>query len=183
MRRCRGTTLIELLVAMAILVVLAVLSERSLTALSESQLRIEARREQWEAIASLFARIENDVAQAVDWGAAGPDGAASVWQVVPANATLALVRVDGSRDRRLRVTWRQQESTITMSVEPSTEPRPAEWLPVLAGVRRLAWRQMDDSGTWHDDWPWPQRLPRAVSVTLEMEDGTRFRRLFALGRT
>jgi general secretion pathway protein J len=175
-------TLVELLVAMAILAILAGLGARALSSLSENQQRLEVARRQWEAIAALFARIEDDVGHAVDWGTGDAQGmAAALWQVAPDNDALALVRIDGRQDRRMRVSFGRQQATVSMAMAPLPAVTAAtDWQPVLDGVRRLVWRQMDADGNWHDDWPWPTRLPLAVSVTLEMEDGTRLQRVFAL---
>jgi prepilin-type N-terminal cleavage/methylation domain-containing protein len=174
-------TLIELLVAMAILAILAGLAARSLSALSENEQYVERKRQQWEAITALFARIEDDVGHAVDWGL-GDTPAAGLWQVAPEAGALALVRIDGRQDRRVRVSWQQRESAVEMAIVPLATTAVPDWQVVLPGVRRLAWKQMDDSGAWHDDWPWPQRLPRALSVVLEMEDGTHLERVFALAQ-
>jgi prepilin-type N-terminal cleavage/methylation domain-containing protein len=177
-------TLIELLVAMTILAIIAGLAARSLTALTDNQQRLERKRQQWEAISDLFARIEDDTGQAVDWGTGGVQGAAAaLWQVVPETGTLALVRADGGPDRRMRVSWQQRQDTLLMAVSPLAAPAAAmDWQPVLTGVRRIAWRQLDEAGVWHDDWSWPQKLPRALSINLEMEDGTQLRRVFALAQ-
>lgn len=179
-RNRRGMTLVELLVAMAILAVLAGLGARALASLSATQQRLAAAHRQWEAIVALFARIEDDVGHSVDWGSGAATGTATaVWLAAPDSDSLALVRIDGRADRRLRIGFRRQQDTVSMAVAPLTAAS-LDWQPVLAGVRRLVWRQMDADGNWHDDWPWPMQLPTAVSITLEMEDGTRLYRVFAL---
>jgi type II secretion system protein J len=176
-------TLIELLVAMAILAILAGLAARSLSALSENEQRVEQERRQWEAIAALFARIEDDVGHAVDWGFGDHSGAdVPLWQVVPESAALALVRVDGRWDQRTRILWQQHQATVQMAVVRLSATPAIDWQTVLPGVRLLAWKHMDENGSWHDDWPWPQKLPRAVSVILEMEDGTHLDRVFVLSQ-
>lgn len=183
MRYAYGMTLIELLVAMAVLAIIAGLAVRSLSVLSENQQRLERKRQQWEAISDLFARIEDDAGQAVDWGTGAALGQAAVWQANAETGTLALVRAGGGSDGRRRVSWRQRQDTLQMAVSPlSTPAAAADWRPVLAGVRRLVWRQLDEGGAWREDWPWPQKLPRALSINLEMEDGTQLRRVFALAQ-
>ena len=183
MRYANGMTLVELLVAMAILAIIAGLAARSLTALADNQARLDRTRQRWEAISDVFARIEDDASQAVDWGTGAPPGTTAVWQVAPEMATLALVRADGGPDRRRRVSWQQRQDTLLMAVSPLSAPAAAvDWQPVLTGVRRIVWRQLDEAGAWHDDWVWPQKLPRALSINLEMEDGTQLRRVFALAQ-
>ena len=182
MRHCRGMTLIEVLVAMSVLAILAGLSARALTALAENQQLIERQRQQWEAITVFFARLEDDLGHTVNWGTGEAQGeAARLWQTESKTASLTFVRINGRRDRRLRVSLRQREATVEMSL--ASLPARAESIErqaVLGHVRRLSWRQMDDKGSWHDDWPWPERLPRAMALTLEMEDGTHLQRFFAL---
>jgi general secretion pathway protein J len=171
-------TLVELLVAMAILAILAGLGARALASLGRAQERMEDAEAQWQAIVALFARIEDDIGHAIDWGTGAAMGtAAAVWQVAPAEETLALVRIDGRADQRTRVSYRCQQGAVAMAVLPLTSAV-IDWQPVLRGVRHLTWRQLDANGNWRDDWPWPGQLPLAVSVTLEMEDGTRLQRLF-----
>lgn len=184
MRSSRGMTLIEVLVAMAVLAVTAGLSARALTTLAENQQLIERQRQQWAAITVFFARLEDDLGHAVDWGTgdvAGDSG--RLWQAAPKTGALAFVRINGRPDRRLRVSLQQRETTVLMSLAPlSANANSIEWQAVLTHVRHLAWRQMDEKGGWHDEWPWPERLPRAMAVSLEMEDGTRLQRFFALAQ-
>ncbi|MBV2234658.1 MAG: prepilin-type N-terminal cleavage/methylation domain-containing protein [Sterolibacterium sp.] len=56
--------------------------------------------------------------------------------------------------------------------------------PLLDGVSKLHFQHLDDNNQWQDHWPpagTPQdRLPRAVAIELELLDGTRLRRIFAL---
>ena len=184
MRCSRGMTLVEVLVAMAVLAILAGLSVRALTTLAENQQLIERQRQQWEAITVLFARLEDDLGHAVDWGTGdAPVATGKLWQVEPKAGSLAFIRINGSLDRRLRVSLQQRGATVVMSQAPlSARAESIEWQGVLSHVRRLAWRQMDDKGGWHDDWPWSERLPRAMALTLEMEDGTHLQRFFALAQ-
>lgn len=52
----------------------------------------------------------------------------------------------------------------------------SEPLPLLGGVKALKLRYSGDSPLgkatgWMGDWPWPQRLPRAVRVDVLLADG------------
>ena len=63
--RCRAFTLIEVLLALAILAVIAVLGYRAVAALSDSQTRLSAEANRWQTLDRFFARLEGDFRQAM----------------------------------------------------------------------------------------------------------------------
>ncbi len=76
-----------------------------------------------------------------------------------------------------RVAWRLRDGTLerlhwtVLDRAPGAEPVVT---PMLGGVVRLEWRFMDDAEEWRDIWPPPgiTGRPRAVEVALVFEDGT-----------
>ena len=65
MKRARGLTLVELLVAVAIFGILSAFAYRALTVVLDSRGRIEQENRKWRELALFFARLEQDVATAV----------------------------------------------------------------------------------------------------------------------
>ncbi len=64
-RPVRGFTLIEVLVALSILALVAVLAYRATAALSDGELRLTSEVERWRRLDALFSRIESDARSAV----------------------------------------------------------------------------------------------------------------------
>ena len=61
----RGFTLLEVLIAVAIVAVIAVLGYRALAALSDAETRLTAEATRWRTLDLFFARLEGDMRQAV----------------------------------------------------------------------------------------------------------------------
>src|SRR5512144_3334387 len=60
-----GFTLIEVLIALAIMAMLSLLGYRALAALTDSEAQLSAEAQRWRAIDALFARLEADLREAV----------------------------------------------------------------------------------------------------------------------
>src|SRR5947207_8512656 len=63
--RACGFTLIEVLLAMAILALIALLGYRAVAALSDSETRLAAEATRWRTLDLFFARLEGDMRQAI----------------------------------------------------------------------------------------------------------------------
>lgn len=170
--KLRGFTLIELLVAMSLLAILAVLSVRGLVAVADGQQRIEAERRRWDAIAALFERLGDDIGQAWTRSEIGADDRRlPAWQATPAMSQISFLRAGPLQPGRSG--WRLRDG----SIEFLTGDR--EWLPVLDRVAKLEWRYLGNDGAWRSDWTNANILPRAVMISLELNDGVRLERRFA----
>lgn len=168
----RGFSLIELLIAMALLAILAGIGGRGLIAVAEGHRYLEAERQRWDGIAALFARLGDDVGQAIGRNETNAQGQRlPAWRTDPAIGLLEYSRSGPSGP--LRVSWRKSGARIELALDSG------DWLPVLGDVRRLEWHQLDDQGNWLPNWPGVDRLPRAVMIIVELEDGTRLERRFA----
>lgn len=94
-----------------------------------------------------------------------------------------------SRSTLQRVAWRHDGERLerlhwtVLDRAPGSIPVVT---PVADGITRVAWRFLDAAGEWHDAWP-PVAVPEpsgtlmpdAVELTLEFEDGTRIERVFS----
>lgn len=197
MKRSRGLTLVELLVAVAIFGILSAFAYRALTVVLESRGRIEQENRKWRGLALFFARLEQDVAAAVPRPVRAPGDvlspalAGSAAGVRINEGALMLTRTalaadPGAVEAPRRLGYRLRGTVVeflTWSVldqGPRTEPRV---VAVLDGVKTMELRYLDPRGQWHLVWPPAQAataqvaLPAAVEVRLELVSGERIARL------
>ncbi|GAB1460862.1 hypothetical protein MASR2M50_26360 [Thauera sp.] len=199
-----GLTLIELMVAMALLGVVGVLTWRATSQLVDARERIGAELSRWQAVVHASALIERELMQIAPPALAegtGPSGAA-------AGATLPALELEADPDgRRSRLAWtvvggeqgfgrfelRHQDQRLEALVWPDREARgEAVRLPLLDGVDALRWRLLA-AGQAHTQWPAAESrsrrrgrvaivtpLPEAVEFTLELADVGTVVRVFAL---
>jgi general secretion pathway protein J len=197
-RRCRGLTLIELLVAVAIFGILSAFAYRALTVVLESRGRIEQENRKWRGLALFFARLEQDVAAAVprpvrDAGdvlspalaGAGAGAGVRINDGALMLTRTALAPEPGAVEAPRRLGYRLRGTVVelltwsALDQGPRSEPRV---VAVLDGVKALDLRYLDTRAQWHATWPppvaaAPAALPAAVEVRLELVSGERITRL------
>jgi len=83
----RGFTLLEVLIAIAIVAVIALLGYRSLAALSDAETRLAAEAIRWRTLDLFFARLEADMRQAVPRPARSGATREAPWLGFISNAT------------------------------------------------------------------------------------------------
>ncbi len=195
--KARGFTLIEILVALAVFSVIAVMSYQGLAGMARNQEGIERAAERQRAIELAMLRLERDLTQALARPARGPYG-----ENLPAMVggeqgaewtTLDLVAAQGGvGPQTLRVSyalvgsdWRRRaDQVVDRSPRDTARARVA-----LADVERVSWRYIDSGVTRVDQWPPrlgslpPERLPRAVEVRLVLADVGEIVRLIELPET
>ena len=175
MKPSRGFTLVEMLVAIALLGVLGVISWRGLDYVATQRERIELQTDGLESILRVLAQLERDVVQRV------PDlilPAPAAAQPLPASirvgeqAVLEIVRFAPQAQgatRIQRVVYRVADGALTR-----------DNVALLPAVRRLAVR-IHTGGAWADvgDVP-PNTRATGLEVAIEASDGARYVRVFAL---
>lgn len=202
-RRLAGFTLLELLVAVALMAILAVLSWRGLDSVLASREHITRHTDETRAISVLFSQLDEDLRRSwplrhVD--ALGRRPVAFVRDDVDGPIRIDLLReapVD-SPIRFERVVYRLRDGLIERGFGPwradvDEEPPLQVWQPLLAGVDAIAWRAwLSGRNDWQDGpalvaLPPPtgaasadrQFDPGGVELTL-LRRGERLRRVFAL---
>ncbi len=196
-RRLRAFTLVELLVAIAIFSIVAVMAYRGY---AEAAGLAERAREQTRRVAEVQRAVRTLV---VDFAAIAPrpvrepigDGYRPALLRDPnSDALVELSRGGWSNTAGLprgtvqRVRYRLDGATLlreywnVTDAIPATEPVSR---PVLGGVRSIALRYMNAAREWQDDWP-PRGAtgttgfrsrPLAVEIVIELEDYGRLRRI------
>ena len=180
----RGFTLVELLVALAILALLSVLGYRSIASLTDSEVRLSAETGRWRSLDALFTRLEADLRQAQPRGARIAGGIEPAWlggADFDGNADLRFSRSGpefalepGSAGQRLG--YRLRNGAVEVLYWPYLDIAPGA-LPtayVLAdGISRVRVDYLDSSGAWRERWPVAggPALPRAVRVELTLAEG------------
>jgi len=193
-----GLTLIELIVAVALLALITSMAYRGLDSLSRSNARNLAESDHWQGVALLFERLASDVAQPARRPVrAGADNAAPLpewWGRPPGEAMgsdstaaqLEFTRKSPQGRDEVRLGYRLNDDKVELLLWPTLDraagSRPEVYV-LLEGVGSLRFRHMDSSGAWQDIWPVAGAaggLPRALGVEITLKDGVRLQRLFAL---
>jgi general secretion pathway protein J len=194
--RHRGFTLLELMAAMAVLVVLGALGFRGLSSVLEAESRLQADTRRWNDLALLFSQIGEDMTMAVERpvrGFAGRTSPALSLQATTDSSQpqLVLTRLgvgEGSAAQSAprRVGYRLREGKLEYLVWPSPDGvpgvPPAAYV-ALEQVTSVHWEALDADGRWVTAWPAgpaANALPRAVSVRLALADGGEVTRILAL---
>jgi general secretion pathway protein J len=188
-----GFTLIEVLLAVAIVALIAVLGYRAVAALSDSETKLAAEAARWRSLDLFFARLEGDLRQAMPRPARLSETREPAWVGVAdaaGNSTLAFSRAgpEFTLERRSagqRLAYRYRDGAVDVLYWASYD-RPRGALPtaytLLDGVARFQLAYLARDGGWADTWPRAEEseLPRAIRVRLTLASGEVIERWLAL---
>jgi len=181
-----GFTLIEVLLALAIMATLAITGYRALSGMLEGEQRVAQERERWRELDLFFGRLEHDLGHALPraWRV-GNTGMPAIYL---RDGAMAFVRGSPGESPQ-RIGYRWSEGRIELLYWPQLDaPAVSEPVayPVAEGVDSWQISFANLSGQWVERWgeAGPQveepLLPRGARVVLTLNDGTRIERVFAL---
>lgn len=183
--RTRGLTLVEVLVALAILGLLSLLAYRALD--STLRVRDKAAHEagRWRELSFFFDRLRDDIDQPAPRGPSLATGARlPAWRGGDSSLEIATIGHDAHLLRHVQ--YRLNAGVIELLLWPAFDAAPEavpETHQVVGAVRSLRFRYLDRSNVWVERWP-PRPsetdAPLAVLVDLTLTDDTRVSRIFAL---
>jgi general secretion pathway protein J len=188
----RGLTLVELLVAVALLALLTLMAYRGLDSMTRANDRSVAESERWRATALLLERFGVDVLQPARRPVRDQAGALlpawwgrAITEPQGVDAQFEFSRKSPPGRDELRLGYRLRGGNVELLIWRMLDRAPAsaaEMYPLLENVRVLQFRHLDARGVWQDHWPVndAEPLPRAVSIELTLAEGPTLRRIFAL---
>ena len=194
--RARGFTLIEVLSALFILSLLALMSYRGLGAVLDAREHTRNETEKWRRVSAFFARFERDVLLAaprpVRAISATSAGISPPWRgdaTATEQARLEFSRFAATEgvDTARRVAYRLNEKNEIelwlwpgLDIAPDTQPARH---PVLAGVKTFELQYLNPGLLWVNAWPSspadPQ-IPQAVRLRIVLASNEEIVRVFAL---
>ena len=193
MTRSRGFTLIEVLVALALMALVAVLAWRATASLVDGEARLASEAQRWRNLDAAFARLEGDLRQALPRPVRTPSGVEPAWiAAVEAHGASAIVFTRAGAEFAAepgaagqRIGYRLRNGAVEVVYWPSLDRASTLDPPAYAlieGVAGLRIAQVGARGQWSDAWPLAgdDEVPRAVRVQLSLATGETIERLFAL---
>ena len=195
MRRLRaplGFTLVELLTALLVLSLLALMSFHGLGAVLDAREHVRQQTAKWRSVSAFFARFERDVALAAPRPVRLGTIIAPAWHGsvdTTSRPSLAFSRFASAEgmDTARRLGYRLNEKQeIELSLWPGLDVAPGvepARYPVLAGVVQFELKYLTPTLAWVNTWPLPGldvQIPEAVQLRIVLASGEDIVRMFAL---
>ena len=187
-----GFTLIEVLTALLVLSLLALMSYRGLGAVLDAREHVKQETDKWRRVAAFLARFERDVELAAPRPVRSAGGIAPAWLGDAAATTKP--RLEFSRfastdgvDTARRIGYRLNENQeielwLWPGLDVAPDKQPARYA-VLAGVTTFELQYLNRDLSWVDVWPTVPTdvpVPCAVRLRIVLASNEEIVRVFAL---
>lgn len=200
MKAQRGFTLVEIMVAVLISAILAVMAFEAMQQALNNRASVRSAEQRVRDVQNAMRSFVQDFSQLAPRPVREPLGSDYQPAVLARTTTATEVSFTRggwmnpaglSRSTLQRVHYVLREGRLYrehwMVLDATLEPQPRS-KPLLDGVRSFRLRFMNDGRNWQDDWPppapsnppderWLRWRPIAVEVTLELDDWGRLTRL------
>lgn len=185
-----GFTLFEVLIALVIFAIMAVVAYRGLAQMTGAKQILDADTRKWRDLTLVLGRFDEDLSQVAarawrdDGGVSRPPLRGGGAALDNNGAQLELVRFDS--ERFVHLGYRLQQGRLEMLMWGDIDQAPRTQPQVLLlqdGVREFGVRFLDNSGQWQLTWPPggnPNLLPRGVELSMTLSGGDTITRLVAL---
>jgi general secretion pathway protein J len=201
--RARGFTLIEILSALLVLSLLALMSYRGLGAVLDAREHTRYETDKWRRVATFLARFERDVQLAAprpvrsaststDTTIGATAGTSPAWRgdvITTEQARLEFSRFAATEgvDTARRIAYRLNEKNevelwLWPGLDIAPDASPARY-PVLAGVNTFELQYLNPALVWVDVWPSSPTdppVPQAVRLRIVLASSEEIVRVFAL---
>jgi general secretion pathway protein J len=184
----RGFTLIELMCALLILSLLALMSFRGLGAVLDGRDHVRGETEKWRSVDAFFSRFQRDVQLAAPRPVRSASGTMPPWRG-QAGSSLEFSRFAATegQDAARRIGYRlnaerEIEIALWSGLDLPPNAQPARY-PLLRGVAQFELQYLDAKLVWADAWPRAEGdapLPQAVRIRVVLASGEDLVRVFAL---
>jgi general secretion pathway protein J len=193
--RTRGFTLVEILVALGLLALVAVLAYRGVASLVDGETRLAAEARRWRTLDAALARMEADVRQALPRAARVGAATEPAWLAgVEAHGASAIAFSRAGPEFDIepgiagqRVGYRLRDGALQVVYWSALDrarsgDTDAQAWPLIDGVAAFRVDHLSTRGQWGTSWPLASEaaLPRAVRVHLTLASGEAIERWFAL---
>jgi general secretion pathway protein J len=193
MTRERGFTLLEVLVALALMALVAVLAWRATSSLVDGETRLSDEARRWRTLEVAFARLEADLHQAQPRAIRSGARVEPAWLAArEANGASAIVfsRAGPEFDAEpgsagQRIGYRMRDGALEVlywpTLDRARESAPAAYR-LVDRIASFRVTHLASGGQWLDAWPrfGEDDLPRAVRVEVTLASGETIERLIAL---
>lgn len=193
-RRSRGFTLVEALVAIAILALVALLAWRATAAMTDSEVRLAAERARWQQLDAVLTRVEADLRSSTPRPARLGTSTEAAWSLAPedsaGDALLIFTRagssaIDEPGSAGQRVGYRFRDGHIEALYWPHIDnvaTGAAASYALTNDVVRFHVTALTADNRWSATWPLPggTAIPRGVRIELTLTDGSTVDRWLAL---
>ena len=190
-----GFTLIEILIAILILSIMAVLMTRSLHVVMVSKERIDAANAKLEETQLAMAIINQDLQQFVNRPVVDNDGnPVDAFAVKKETGDISFTRggyvnPEGLNQRSTlqRISYQiteQELARVTWPVLDRVASTPSYRHVLVKNVNSLQWKFLANDQKLYTEWPRPdQKIPTAIEINLTLGDGKKIKELIMLNIT